>query len=122
SLFLLIISTLLACFAPETSYTKEIFWFASILIGLMVGPNQSCSRSLMARITPKEKQNEFFGFFALTGKATSFLGPLLFGIITLYYSQQIALWVVIMLFVIGLVLFNRISFQKSNKDDILITI
>ncbi len=122
SLFLLIISTLLAFFAPETSYTKEIFWFASILIGLMVGPNQSCSRSLMARITPKEKQNEFFGFFALTGKATSFLGPLLFGIITLYYSQQIALWVVIMLLVIGLVLFNRISFQKSNNDGILNTI
>ena len=94
---------------------KEMFWVAGTLIGLMVGPNQSCSRSLMAQLTPKEKQNEFFGFFALTGKATSFLGPLLFGIITNYYSQQIALWVVIILFLVGLFLFNRITFTKSNK-------
>jgi len=86
-----------------------------VLIGLMVGPNQSCSRSLMAQLTPKEKQNEFFGFFALTGKATSFLGPLLFGIITTYHSQQMALWVVIILFIIGLLLFNRITFTKSNN-------
>ena len=115
SLTVLIIATLLAYFAPETKVPKEMFWIAGTLIGLMVGPNQSCSRSLMAQLTPKEKQNEFFGFFALTGKATSFLGPLLFGIITNYYSQQIALWVVIILFLVGLLLFNRITFTKSNK-------
>ena len=115
SLIVLIIATLIAYFAPETKEPKEMFWVAGTLIGLMVVPNQSCSRSLMAQLTPKEKQNEFFGFFALTGKATSFLGPLLFGIITNYYSQQIALWVVIILFLVGLFLFNRITFTKSNK-------
>ena len=115
SLIVLIIATLIAYFAPETKAPKEMFWIAGTLIGLMVGPNQSCSRSLMAQLTPKEKQNEFFGFFALTGKATSFLGPFLFGIITTYYSQQMALWVVIILFLVGLFLFNRITFTKSNK-------
>ena len=115
SLIVLIIATFIAYFAPETNFPKEMFWVAGVLIGLMVGPNQSCSRSLMAQLAPKEKQNEFFGFFALTGKATSFLGPLLFGIITTYYSQQMALWVVIILFVVGLLLFNRITFTKSNN-------
>ena len=115
SLIVLIIATLIAYYAPETNSPKEIFWIAGVLIGLMVGPNQSCSRSLMSQLTPKEKQNEFFGFFALTGKATSFLGPLLFGFITLKYSQQMALWVVIILFVVGLFLFNRITFTKSNN-------
>ena len=114
SLIVLIIATFIAYFAPETNFPKEMFWVAGVLIGLMVGPNQSCSRSLMAQLVPKEKQNEFFGFFALTGKGTSFLGPLLFGIITTYYSQQMALWVVIILFVVGLLLFNRITFTKSN--------
>ena len=114
SLVVLIIATLLAYIAPETNFPKEMFWVAGVLIGLMVGPNQSCSRSLMAQLTPKEKQNEFFGFFALTGKATSFLGPLFFGIITTYYSQQMALWIVIILFVVGLLLFNRITFTKRN--------
>ena len=107
SLIVLIIVTFMAYYAPETNHPKELFWVAGVLLGLMVGPNQSCSRSLMSRLTPKEKQNEFFGFFALTGKATSFLGPLLFGIITKFYSQQLALWVVIVLLVIGFVLFNR---------------
>ena len=113
SLLVLIGSTLIAYLAPETDFPKEMFWVAGVFIGLMVGPNQSCSRSLMSQLTPKEKQNEFFGFFALTGKATSFLGPLLFGFITLKYSQQIALWVVIVFFAIGLFLFNRINFKEE---------
>ena len=113
SLVVLVFSTLLAFIAPYFKFQKEIFWIAGVLIGLMVGPNQSCSRSLMAKLTPKEKQNEFFGFFALTGKATSFLGPVLFGIITFNFSQQVALWVVIFLFLIGLILFNKINFQDE---------
>jgi MFS-type transporter involved in bile tolerance (Atg22 family) len=107
SLFVLITATLIAYHSPDTTHPKEWFWVAGVLLGFMVGPNQSCSRSLMARLTPKEKQNEFFGFFALTGKATSFFGPLLFGIITKFYSQQMALWVVVVLLLIGLILFNR---------------
>tara|TARA_B110000879_G_scaffold97059_1_gene132368 strand:+ start:5398 stop:6636 length:1239 start_codon:yes stop_codon:yes gene_type:complete len=113
SLLVLIFSTLLAYFAPETSNPKQMFWVAGVFIGLMVGPNQSCSRSLMAQLIPSKKQNEFFGFFALTGKATSFLGPLLFGIIAKFYSQQLALWVVILFFIIGLFLFNRINFKQE---------
>ena len=114
SLIVLVFSTLLAFSAPYFTSQKEVFWIAGVLIGLMVGPNQSCSRSLMAQLTPKEKQNEFFGFFALTGKATSFLGPLLFGIVTSMYNQQMALWVVIVLFVTGFILFNRIVFKKAS--------
>jgi len=117
TLIVLIIATLIAIYAPETHYPKELFWLAGVLIGLMVGPNQSCSRSLMAQITPKAKLNEFFGFFALTGKATSFIGPLLFGIVTSIYNQQMALWVVIILFLLGLLLFSRIQFNLLNSQD-----
>ena len=99
----------------ELTKDIKVFWFAGILIGLMVGPNQSCSRSLMSQLTPKDKKNEFFGFFALTGKATSFLGPLLFGIVTYYYNQQEALWVVLVLFIIGFILFNRINFTRIDN-------
>lgn len=107
SLIVLIFATLLAFTAPFTIYPKEIFWIAGVLLGTMIGPTQSCSRSFMSRIIPAEKKNEFFGFFALTGKATSFLGPLLFGIITKYHSQQFALLSVVVFFLIGLILFNR---------------
>lgn len=117
TLIVLIIATLVAIYAPETNYPKDLFWLSGILIGLMVGPNQSCSRSLMAQLTPKEKVNEFFGFFALTGKATSFIGPLLFGLVTSIYNQQTALWVVVILFLIGFFLFNRIQFNLLNSQD-----
>lgn len=114
TLVILIIATLIAFIAPETKYPKELFWFSGILLGLMVGPNQSCSRSLMAQLTPSKKMNEFFGFYAFTGKATSFLGPLLFGFITHIYNQQIALLVVILLFFIGFLLFNKIEFSSES--------
>ena len=117
TLGVLLFATLIAIYAPETDYPKELFWIAGVLIGLMVGPNQSCSRSLMSQLTPKDKQNEFFGFYALTGKATAFLGPLFFGIITSLYNQQMALWVVIILFFLGFLLFNRIDFISVNSQD-----
>ena len=68
----------------------------------------------MAQLTPSKKMNEFFGFYAFTGKATSFLGPLLFGFITHIYNQQIALLVVILLFFIGFLLFNKIEFSNES--------
>jgi len=115
SLLVLIFSTLIAYIAPETGYPKQLFWIAAILIGLMVGPNQSCSRSLMSKLIPSNKKNEFFGFFSFTGKVTAFIGPFLFGLITDLYSQQAALWVVIFLFLIGLILFNQIRFNSLNS-------
>lgn len=117
TLVVLIIATLVAIYAPESNYPKDFFWLSGILIGLMIGPNQSCSRSLMAQLTPKEKVNEFFGFFALTGKATSFIGPLLFGIVTSIYNQQMALWIVVFLFLLGFLLFNKIQFNLLNSQD-----
>ena len=115
TLLVLIFTTVIAIIAPETNYPKSVFWFSGVLIGLMVGPNQSCSRSLMAQLTPKDKLNEFFGFYSLTGKATSFIGPLLFGIVTSIYNQQIALLVVVLLFLVGFLLFNRIQFFSLDS-------
>jgi len=107
SLVMLVVSTTLAFISPWTSYPKAIFWISGVLLGTMVGPNQSCSRSYMAQIIPENKKNEFFGFYAFTGKATSFLGPLMFGFLTKLYSQQIGLLSVLVFFVIGLIIFNK---------------
>lgn len=101
SLLGLIAATLLAILA--TSRTG--FWVAGILIGLFVGPNQSASRSLMGRFVPRELENEFFGFFAFSGKLTAFIGPFLLGVLTdVSGSQRIGVSSVVVLFVLGLVL------------------
>lgn len=83
--------------------SKAAFWACAIVLGIFIGPNQSASRAFLSRIAPEEKVNEFFGFFAFSGKATSFLGPLLCGALTATFgSQRIGMAVVPVLFVIGL--------------------
>lgn len=95
---------------PDWLNSKNLFWIAAILIGLFSGPNQSSSRAMMARITPSEKRNEFFGFYAFSGKSTSFVGPLLFGWATSYFqTQQAGLLVISLLFLLGYFLLRRID-------------
>jgi MFS transporter, UMF1 family len=98
--------TLLGALAPS----RELFWVAGILIGIFSGPNQSASRSLLARFVPEEKENEFFGFFAFSGKATAFLGPLLFGLLTeAFETQRAGIFAVLASFVVGAVLLLRVD-------------
>lgn len=106
TLYGLIGSTLLAIVAPNRLW----LWVAGVLIGIFVGPNQSASRSLMGRFVPPEKENEFFGFFAFSGKFTAFLGPLLFGVLTSAFgSQRAGISAVLVLFVLGLVVLWRVD-------------
>jgi MFS transporter, UMF1 family len=68
----------------------------------VAGPLQAASRSLMARLAPKERIGEFFGLFALSGKVTSFMGPILVALATsIFASQQAGLGVLILFFMVG---------------------
>lgn len=90
--------------------TATTFWVAAILIGLMVGPNQAASRSLLGRFVPAEKETEFFGFFEFSGKATAFMGPALFGWFTsLFQSQRAGVATVLAFFVVGALLVLRVD-------------
>jgi UMF1 family MFS transporter len=98
TLVALSIATALAVWAP----TRSWFWAAGILIGIFVGPNQSASRSLMARFVPENRQAEFFGFFAFSGKVTSFAGPLVLGAVTsIFRSQRAGVATVVVFFAVG---------------------
>ena len=79
-----------------------------------MGPNQASSRSLMGRLIPKSKENEFYGFFAFSGKATAFLGPLLFQQV-LHYTGNMR-WSILMialLFVIGILLLKNVDEKEG---------
>ncbi|RPG60025.1 MAG: MFS transporter [Flavobacteriales bacterium TMED191] len=113
TLWTLLFSTLLAFLAPFlTNFNhlitpKTLFWIAGVFIGLMQGPNQAGSRSLMARLTPEDKKNEFFGFYAFSGKATAFLGPLFFGLLTSAFgTQQAGLVIIVVFFLVGILIFK----------------
>lgn len=102
----------LGVFAPN----KTWFWVAGIFIGIFAGPNQAASRSLMARFVPEKHQSEFFGFFAFSGKATAFLGPLLLGRLSGAYGQRVGVSVVVAFFVVGAVLMLRVSEPKGIAE------
>ncbi|MBT3345148.1 MAG: MFS transporter [Gemmatimonadetes bacterium] len=92
----------LASLAAVTTVDIQIFWAAAIGIGLLSGPAQAASRSLMARFIPHGKESEFFGLYAFSGKATAFIGPLLLGILTdVFDSQRVGMSVVVALLIAG---------------------
>ncbi|MDP1869104.1 MAG: MFS transporter [Bradyrhizobium sp.] len=79
------------------------------LIGMAGGPLQAASRSLLVRMAPKDRVAQYFGLFALTGKVTSFVGPLLVGAITaITASQKAGMAVLVIFFVAGLALLSRV--------------
>ncbi len=85
--------------------SKVLFWGLGLAIGIFMGPVQSASRSLMARLAPEELCTEMFGVFALTGKATAFVGPWLVGALTvLGDSQRVGMASIVVFFAVGLVL------------------
>ena len=57
-----------------------VFWVLGLLLTVFVGPAQSASRSLLSRIIPDGRESELFGLYATSGRAVSFLAPLLYGI------------------------------------------
>lgn len=84
---------------------KTAFWAIGMALGVFVGPVQAASRSMMARLAPPVMRTEMFGLYALSGKATAFLGPLVFGLATDIFDSQRAGMATILVFLgIGLVL------------------
>jgi UMF1 family MFS transporter len=57
-------------------HTFPYFWQATLLMALFIGPAQSSSRAYLAKKAPLETRRQLFGLFAVSGKATAFLGPL----------------------------------------------
>ena len=81
------------------------FYCLGAMIGAAGGALQSASRTMMVRQGDPARMTEAFGLYALTGKATSFLAPLMIGTVTaLSGSQQLGITPLIALFLLGLVL------------------
>lgn len=85
--------------------SKTWFWILAMPLGIFVGPAQAASRSMMTHLTPPDVRNEIFGLYALSGKATAFMGPALLGWVTaMADSQRIGMATILVFFGIGLLL------------------
>ena len=101
---------ILAGTAAVLAEDKTVFWVAAIVMGIFTGPNQAASRSLMGRLVPRNRENEFYGLFAFSGKATAFLGPLLLGELTrVFASQRAGVATILLFFISGLLILRYVD-------------
>lgn len=98
------------------SYSKEAFWLVGVLAGIGMGSTQSVTRSLVAQFTPPARSSEFFGFLGISGKAISFVGVNVFGLISgMTGSQRPAILSIGVFFVAGAILLSFVD-ERKGKD------
>jgi UMF1 family MFS transporter len=74
-----------------------------------MGSSQSASRSLMALLTPRSREAEFFGFYdGLCGKASAVVGPLVYGILADLSGERVAALGIGLFFVTGLIVLQGV--------------
>jgi UMF1 family MFS transporter len=97
------------------SVGEKAYLALAILIGLAIGPLQAASRTLMCKVSPRERMTQFFGLYALTGKATSFVGPFLVGVVTtISASQRIGISVLLLFFIAGFIAMGGVREERAS--------
>jgi len=92
------------------------FYVVALAAGAAIGSSQSASRSLMALLTPRTREAEFFGFYdGLCGKASAVVGPLLYGIIADVTGERVAVATIGLFFAAGLVILQGVKEPEHRK-------
>jgi UMF1 family MFS transporter len=83
------------------SAQEKVFMAFALLLGFCMGPMQAASRTLIGRLAPEGMTGEFYGLFALSGRATAWMAPAAIGVITVA-TQSNRLGVACVLFFMAL--------------------
>jgi len=113
SLCLWIIATCGAFFCTN----RIVFWGLANLIGLAMGASGSSGRALVGLFSPPGRSGEFFGLWGLAGKTAAAVGPLTFGLVTLFThnNHRLALLSSTSFFVIGLLLLFMVNEKRGTE-------
>ena len=99
-------------FRSAISLSTFLFWAMAFMVGTVQGGIQAVSRSYFGKLIPKERSNEFFGFFDIFGKFASVMGPFLYATIGAWTGRSsYGVLALIALFIVGL--FIMISGKKE---------
>lgn len=115
-LYVAILVYTFVCFFALFLHTLIEFWFLALMVGTVQGGIQAISRSFYASMVPKDKSNEFFGFYNIFGKFASVLGPFLLAVTTqLTGSSTYGVFSIIILFIIGFVVLLFVKEEKTEE-------
>jgi UMF1 family MFS transporter len=112
SLVLWTVVVVIAYFLPVNGAIP--FMLLGVLLGIVLGGSQALSRSLFSQLIPKGKEGEYFGFYEISDKGTSWMGPLIFGLsLQATDSYQVAIISLVAFFVIGFVALLAIPMRRA---------
>jgi UMF1 family MFS transporter len=93
------------------------FMALGVGIGLVLGGSQALSRSLFSQLIPPGKEAEYFGIYVISDKGTSWLGPLLFGLVFQFFgSYRLAIISLIIFFVVGAAVLAFVPIRKAIEQ------
>ncbi|MBT3536527.1 MAG: MFS transporter [Rhodospirillaceae bacterium] len=97
-----------------TTLAEQMFLAFGIMIGIFGGPAQAASRTMLSRLAPVEKIGEFYGLYALCGKATAFIAPFAVAAITAaMQSQRAGIAVILVFLTLGLLLMLPVREERA---------
>ncbi|WP_330587756.1 MFS transporter [Anaerocolumna sedimenticola] len=115
-----IVTYIISCIA---AYFISSVWHIFILgamIGSAQGGIQALSRSYYAKIVPKEKSNEFFGFYNIFGKFSAIIGPSVMSLTTtISGNARLSILGIIPLFIIGFLIFIILPKEQKSSTESL---
>ena len=93
------------------------FWVLGFVIALVLGGSQALSRSLFAQMIPQDQEAEFYSFYEISERGTSWLGTFAFGVVNqLFHSLRLGILSVIVFFIAGLILLPMVNVAKAMKE------
>lgn len=93
---------------------KNIFIMLALVLGLFIGPVQSASRTLAARIAPVDQVGQTYGLYALTGRVVAFVGPAVYAAAVVVFETQRAGMASILLFwLVGMVILMGVREREA---------
>ncbi len=101
---------LIVLFAAFFLKTAVEFWILAVAVGLFQGGIQALSRSYFGKLIPKERANEYYGFFDIFGRYASVMGTLLVSVVTsLTGDPSLGVLSIGILLIVGFVMLVRLS-------------
>lgn len=116
-IFSLVIWSVIVIFAYALLYEEWQLFVIGFFLALVLGGSQALSRSLFSQMIPADHEAEYFGFYEISERGTSWIGPLLFAAaVQLTGSQRLAIVSLILFFVLGLLLLIRVDVRQAILD------
>ena len=101
-------------FAAFFLKTAVEFWILAIVVGMFQGGIQALSRSYFGKLIPKERSNEYYGFFDIFGRYASVMGTLLVSVVTsLTGDPSLGVLSIGILLVVGFVMLVRLARMRG---------